>query len=288
MEFIRLTEAQRQSFNANGFLKVQRALAPHEVGALLEIGDHRARAFLGKRQVGHRPEYNHIDYRPGWLKERATLSLVAQSPCVPLIVQLLSTNIHLHSTTLIYKRPSDPDLPPFRRGWHRDIRIPRDLGHENVPLVGIKACYCLTDFHTPNSGMTLFAKGTNTRNTPLSIARGEIDPMDVEICDLQADSGDAILFDNRIFHTAAPNLSDRVSKVMIFGYAYRWMKQEVYLDQFNHDELPPVDEITRQLVGAYRDVDTPPYALNAWAKIHDLDQDTNAWVETPAEQTAHQ
>ena len=54
-----------------------------------------------------------------------------------------------------------------------------------------------------------------------------MDPSDVEVYDLRVDAGDVLVFENRIFHTAAPNLSDRVSKVLLYGYAYRWMKQDV-------------------------------------------------------------
>ena len=59
-------------------------------------------------------------------------------------------------------------------------------------------------------------------------------------------AGDAIFFANRIFHTAAPNLSRRVSKVLIYGYAYRWMKQEVYLENSDPQLLANTDPITRQ------------------------------------------
>ena len=68
------------------------------------------------------------------------------------------------------------------------------------------------------------ARGTHLRQEPLAIPKGQEDPSDVEFYDLQLDAGDALFFENRIFHTAAPNLSDRVSKVSMYGYAYRWMK----------------------------------------------------------------
>ena len=70
------------------------------------------------------------------------MALVSHSTTVPLVVQLLSPNIHLLSTSITYKRPENPDLPLFRRGWHRDLRLPEDMGHENMPRVGIKICYC--------------------------------------------------------------------------------------------------------------------------------------------------
>lgn len=278
MEFIRLTPEQRQSFDDEGFLVVRNAVDQQTVARLIEAGDRRARAFLDKPEVLDKEEYNHLDLRPGLLKEEALLALVAHSPTVPLVVQLLSPNIHLHSSALIYKRPVSPDGSPFRRGWHRDIRIPKDLGHEELPRVGIKICYCLTDFHKPNSGMTLFARKSHLSSKALTIPKGEIDPKGVEVCDLTLNAGDAVLFENRIFHTAAPNRSDRVSRVLMYGYAYRWMKPEVYLDTPDEGLLQKADPITRQLLGGYRDVDTVPWALQRWAKSHGVEPPAIPWT----------
>jgi len=262
LDFVPLKPEQQQAFEEKGYLVVREALKKEMVGRLLEEGDRLAQAFLAKPLVDNRPEYNHLDLRPGLLKEKALADLVANPTTVPLVVQLLSPNIHLHSTSLIYKRPT-PEAPTFRRGWHRDIRIPRDLGHQSLPRVGIKICYCLTDFPEPNSGMTVLAPGTHLRKEPLKLRKGDVDPEGVEVADLKLKAGDAFLFENRIFHTAAPNLSNRVSKVLMYGYAYRWMKPEIYLE-------PPAkrdgDSIAWQLLGGYRDIDTPPWALQRWAK----------------------
>ena len=230
MDFIRLKPEQRQAFGRDGFLVIREALQAETVDRLVEASDRLADSFLEKPKLHNRPEYNHLDLRPGILREEALFDLIDHSSTVPLVVQLLSPNIHLHSTTLIYKRPENPDAAPFRRGWHRDIRIPRDLGHKSLPLVGIKICYCLTDFHQSDCGMTVMARGTHLRTEPLAIPNGQVDPSDVDVCDLRLNAGDALFFENRIFHTAAPNRSDRVSKVLLYGYSYRWMKPEVYLD----------------------------------------------------------
>ena len=278
MDFVQLTEQQRQSFDEDGFLVVRNAVDKETVERLVEAGDRRARSFLDKPELLSKEEYNHLDLRPGLLKEKALFSLVTHSPTVPLVVQLLSPNIHLHSLALIYKRPVSPDGTPFRRGWHRDIRIPRDLGHRDLPLVGIKVCYCLTDFHQPNSGMTLFARKSHKSSEALTISKKEIDPKDWEVCDLTLNAGDAVLFENRIFHTAAPNRSDRVSRVLMYGYAYRWMKQEVYLDTPDEQLLAKADPITRQLLGGYRDVDTAPWALQDWAKSHYVEPEPIPWT----------
>jgi ectoine hydroxylase-related dioxygenase (phytanoyl-CoA dioxygenase family) len=278
MDFVPLTESQRQSFANDGYLVVPNALDQDAVNNLLTEADQLCAPFLNKPELAGKPEYNHLDLRRGLLKHKALLALVANSTTVPLVVQLLSPNIHLHSTTVIYKRPETPDAPSFRRGWHRDIRIPKDLGHEKLPLVGIKVCYCLTDFQQPNCGMTLMARGTHLRAEPLKIPKGDVDPIGVEVKDLKLNAGDALFFENRIFHTAAPNRSNRTSKVVIYGYAYRWMKPEVYLEAPDEQQLLTVDPITRQLLGGYRDVDTPPWALERWARRHGLSREAVPWT----------
>lgn len=278
MDFVQLKTDQRQSFDEDGFLIVRNALDAETVERLISEGDRLAESFLRKPEVADKPEYNHLDLRRGLLRGKALFALVSNPATVPLVVQLLSPNIHLHSTTLIYKRPEKPDAAPFRRGWHRDIRIPKDLGHEGLPLVGIKVCYCLTDFQQPDCGMTLMVRGSHLRTEPLMIPKGRVDPMEVEVCDLRLNAGDALFFENRIFHTAAPNLSNRVSKVAIYGYAYRWMKPEVYLDDLDQQQLDQADPIMRQLLGGYRDVDTPPWALERWAKRYGVVRDTFPWT----------
>ena len=278
MDFVRLTPEQRRAFDEDGFLVVPDALPAEAVGRLVEACDRLARPLLQKPELSGRPEYNHLDLRPGLLREEALFDLVANSSTVPLVVQLLSPNIHLHSTALIYKRPESADDPPFRRGWHRDIRIPRDLGHRFLPLVGIKVCYCLTDFHESDCGMTLMARGTHLRTEPLAIRKGEVDPTGVEVCDLRLNAGDALLFENRIFHTAAPNRSRRVSKVLMYGYAYRWMKPEVYLEVPDKQLLERADPVARQLLGGYRDVDTPPWALQDWAERNGVRPEPVPWT----------
>ena len=278
MDFVPLTSDQRRAFAEDGFLVVRNALGRDMIERLLREAEQLAEAFLRKPVIAGKPEYNHLDLRRGLLKHKALLSLVANSTTVPLVVQLLSPNIHLHSTTVIYKRPETAGAPLFRRGWHRDIRMARDFGHKDLPLAGIKICYCLTDFPNPESGMTLMARGTHLRTEPLRIPKGGVDPIDVEVCDLQLNTGDALLFENRIFHTAAPNRSDRTSKVVIYGYAYRWLKPEVYLESPDEQQLVQTDPITRQLLGGYRDVDTPPWALDRWAKKHGVPRETVSWT----------
>lgn len=278
MEFRRLSSEDRRAFDEDGFLVIPEALDSATVERLSAACDQLARPFLEKPVIAGKPEYNHLNWRPGLLRDEAMLELVTSSPAVPYIVQLLGPNIHLHSTSLTYKRPEAPETPAFRRGWHRDIRIPKDVGQKDLPRAGIKVCYCLTDFDRPNCGMTLMARGSHLLTEPMVVPPGQIDPVGVEVCDLQAKAGDAILFENRTFHTAAPNLSDRTSKVLIYGYTYRWMKQEIYLDNPDPRELAHLDPMMRQLLGECGDIDAPPWALLRWAERHGIAVNPVQWT----------
>ena len=214
----------------------------------------------------------YVQLRQGIVQEPAFHPLLAHSTTIPLVVQLLSPNIHLHTTAIIYKWPQDT-THAAERGWHRDIGMTEDMGHAGVFRAGIKVGYCLTNFPQPMSGFTLFAPGSHLLHTPLPLAQGEADPHNA--VDLCLNAGDAFLFENRIFHSSAPNLSQRLSKVIIIGYSYRWMgghKQNMMLVQPGDDILNQVDDTRKQLLGG---------ACNGivdWAEQHGMAPQPFAWT----------
>ena len=271
MQFVPLTDAQRRAFEADGFLIVPQAINAKTVAYLTSASDRLMQSFLDD------PAEIQMQLRQGVVQEEAFDQLVSNSATVPLVVQLLSPNIQLHSASLIYKKPQDPHTTAPRRGWHRDIGIAEDLGQAGLPRLGVKVCYCLTDFAAPNSGMTMMARGTHRNEMPLAIPAGAVDPPTVVDPLLRA--GDAILFENRTFHTAAPNLSQRTSKVMIYGYAYRWMKTDQYLDPPDQQVLQrTTNAIDWQLLGGYRNVDEIPQALIDWAEQYGINPPPVTWT----------
>ena len=271
MQFVQLTHAQRHAFDADGFLIVPQAIDAATVASLTRASDRLMQSFLDD------PAEIQMQLRQGVVQEEAFDQLVSNSATVPLVVQLLSPNIHLHSASVIYKKPQDPHTTAPNRGWHRDIGIAEDLGQAGLPRIGIKVCYCLTDFAEPNSGMTLMARSTHLNETPLTILTGAVDPPTVVDPLLRA--GDAILFENRTFHTAAPNLSQRTSKVIIYGYAYRWMKTDQYLDPPDQRVLQrTTNDIDWQLLGGYYNVDDPPRALIDWAEQYGVNPPSVTWT----------
>ena len=266
MDLVKLTGAQRQFFDDNGYLVVPDVLSTEMIDKLTQVSDRLIESFDANGA--------YVQRRPGIVQEPDFHPLLTQSPTVPLVAQLLSPNIQLHTTAIIYKFPEPADEEVVnQRGWHRDSGLAVDLRHKNVPRVSIKVGYCLTDFKQSRSGFTLFASGSHLIDTPLPIPKGEVDPVGtIELC---LNAGDAFLFENRLFHTSAPNLTDCVSKVIIFGYAYRWMggsHKAMSLVQPDDAVLAQVDDVAKQLLGATSD------GLIDWAKQHDVFPEPTPWV----------
>ncbi len=266
MDFVKLTVEQRQFFDENGYLVVPEVLSLEMIDRLTKVSDRLIESF-DKNGA-------YVQRRPGIVQEPDFHPLLTQSPTVPFVAQLLSPNIQLHTTAIIYKFPEAADEETVnQRGWHRDSGLTMDLGHKNVPRVSIKVGYCLTDFNQPRSGFTLFAQGSHLIDTPLPIPKGEVDPAGT--VELRLNPGDAFLFENRLFHTSAPNLTDRVSKVVIFGYAYRWMggaHGAMHLVQPDDTVLAQVDDAAKQLLGGKCD------GLIDWAKHHNIFLEPAPWV----------
>ena len=261
MEFVQLTDAQRREFDENGYLIVR----------LTETGDRLMESFEYHGYYAHR--------RDGLVQEPAFADLATQSKAVPLILQLLGTNIHITNTALIYKHPQAPEKPD-NRNWHRDVGVHLDVGHEGCPRVGLKVGYCLTDFSVPNSGATWFIRQSHKLGEPLRIPESEVDPLVYDEPLLQA--GDAFLFESRIYHAAGLNFRENISKVVIYGYHYRWIKPDHYLRYYN-DILQPdetivenLDDLGRQFLGAWtdtqgrRDPNGVHWAGTEWATAHNL------------------
>ena len=57
---------------------------------------------------------------------------------------------------------------------------------------------------------------------PLKTVQGSDRPDDA--IELQVKPGTAVLFERRLWHSAAANLSDVTRKVLMLGYSYRWMR----------------------------------------------------------------
>jgi ectoine hydroxylase-related dioxygenase (phytanoyl-CoA dioxygenase family) len=179
------------------------------------------------------------------------LPLVINPKVLPTLVALLSANLHLMSSNLIYM----PSIPPGgkrtirvpdRHGWHRDMSAAtRDLDIHTVPRLSIKVAYFLSDL-TPDAGVTMVLPGSHTDTGPVTVPAGAIDPPSAITPDLGP--RDVLLFENRTWHAGGLNTSGHPRLAVMMQYGYRWLAA---IDDPAPELLEREDltDIERQLLG---------------------------------------
>jgi len=274
MDFHTLDAEQRAHFDAQGYLIIRGALAPEQVAAL----DHASQRLIDSPQVHDRARmsttydgFRNVLAHGGEPFER----LLTNGATVSLAAQLLSRNLQLHTSQLIFKYPEAPGADPhaLSPGWHRDIHtIPSDLGDAGNNRFEVKVAYYLSAASGRASGVTLVARGSNTWTTaPRCDASG--DPPEVVVPDLAP--GDALLFENRTWHAATVNTSSVVRRCVIYGYSYRWIRPDDWTEQ-SPELLARLDPIGRDLLTPMHwkdaqgrfDLNGNIPALHAWFERH--------------------
>lgn len=246
MQFTRLTADDRSHFEQHGYLIVPNALTSDQVARLIAASD---RLIASDERRGRQTLDNgrYDSFRNVVARDPAFLELLTHPATAPLVVQLLSPNIQLHTSHLIYKQADHPDECGRRSpGWHRDINTcPNDLGHRATPRLEIKVCFQLSNASQPGCGQTLLARGSHRLTTDL-LRHADGDPD--AIVEPLLSPGDALLFENRTWHAGGHNASGYTRKSVMFGYSYRWMRPDDYLTQ-DDELLQRCDPIQRQLLG---------------------------------------
>ena len=138
MKFTRLADEQREFFDRNGYLVVRNALDADMVERVTAACDRIA--DKDKNNGSRRTSLDNV-----LPEDDVFLSLLTWETTVPLVVQLLSYDIRLAKSHLIYNYPDPPDAKPSTH-WHRDfMESPFDLGPHRYPRLMIKIAYQLTD-----------------------------------------------------------------------------------------------------------------------------------------------
>jgi ectoine hydroxylase len=278
MRFVPLSEEQSQAIEKNGFLVIPGALDPSTLDrvtsavdaiyerGLREEGLNRAGAYERRNCVG---------------LDDAFIDLLDWPTTVPLVPQILTWDIQLDTSHIIVRPPSpEGTSAAFKAiGWHRDGGIATHEIPEPLPRLRLKICYLLSDLSAPGRGNTRFVPGSHLLVGQPPRTAGAIDP-DGTI-EITGNPGDAVIFENRLFHAVGPNLSTITRKTLFMGYSYRWLRPLDFVVQ-PPEVLDRVRDnpIRWQLLGGSQtemafslpqDEDVP---LRAWYKEHGLDRKT--------------
>ena len=273
--FTKLSEEQRQQFHNEGYLIIRKALDEDMISALIAAGD---------RLVATDERFNRFvqdggiydGFRNCITMDDAFIPLLTNEVTLPLVIQLLGSNLQLSTSHLIHRHPDPAGTPTTvrRPGWHRDGGgIAGDLGAANFPRLGLKCAFYLTDLSEPNSGVTMLAPGSNQLTERIDIPEGETDP--VNALEPLLNPGDCVIFEYRTWHAGAPNFTSWTRKAVMIGYCYRWLKPMDFVKQ-EPSFLDKLSEIEKYLVGEEVD-DTLEFQpggganpLNAWCEQYEV------------------
>ena len=275
MQFVAMTAEQQRFLDANGYLIVPNVLGQDMIERLSATIDRLYHAAVREDRLNQAGAF---ELRNCIAHDDVFLSLLDWPETVSLVPYILGWNVQLDTSHVIVRPPQPADTAAAYKaiGWHRDGGIAVRQLPEPLPRMRLKICYVLSDLSQPGRGNTRFIPGSHTRLGRPSHQEGAIDP-DGAI-EVLANPGDAVLFENRLFHAVGPNLSTITRKTIFMGYSYRWLRPLDFVTQ------PPEliakvkdDPIRWQLLGAWathmafslpKDEDVP---LRAWCEEHGLD-----------------
>ncbi|MGH7143388.1 MAG: phytanoyl-CoA dioxygenase family protein [Planctomycetota bacterium] len=233
-------------FEQDGFLIVRGALAPEHVARLK--GVIAAREAEWQSSPDKKSVYG-LDIRPIVNKDPAFLALIEHPTTFPKAVRVLGHyNLQLMTSHLIMV---PPDPAQRNIGWHRDGGNPRPTmgsGGGGDCRMSLKIGYFLTDLLESKMGSLMVVPGSHQLPGTTLAGWDRQDPPGA--IELKVHAGDAVIFENRVYHAGAVNHSAQTRVVLYYGYGYRWLKPIDYGGAFPEEILAQCSPIGRQLLGA--------------------------------------
>jgi phytanoyl-CoA dioxygenase PhyH len=241
----RLTPEQRHQFERDGFMVIPDALTLEWVERLLSMVDGLSARGIQEQGLS---KTHHWEMRNCLPVDDLLLELVDWPATFPLVVDLMNWNIHLITSHLIVRAPSPPEADAAWKasGWHRDGGTAASEMQEPHPLILMKVAYWLTDLSEPGRGAIRLIPGSHRLIGRPAQAEGAPDPYGA--IELRARPGDAVIFEQRMWHAVGPNTSTLTRKSLFYGYGYRWLRPMDYVTM-PPELLARCDPIRRQLLG---------------------------------------
>ena len=237
----RLSDDEREFFNANGYLVVEDALDEVMNSRLLAAVDRvdtRERNSANRQKLLSVTNIVHED--------PALIDLIDWPTIYPKVWGILGWNTYLYHSHIDVTPPADEQALTWRVAWHQDsMRVNDELETHPRPRLSLKIGFYLSDASQPDRGNTLVLPGSHLQDEIDCPADGVSNPPGAEPLCVKA--GTAVFIDRRIWHSRSPNLWDQTRKVVWYGYSYRWLRPK---DAMTVSHLfPQLTPIQRQILG---------------------------------------
>ena len=262
-----LTAEEASFFEREGYLIFPNALTEKQVAQLLNAVE-KCRHYLKERDgVQQQDRFLLLDCIG---LEEAFLDLIDLPTIFPKIWGILGWNIQIYNSNLSVAPPMgesgavhrvhylhsyNPSLntmvavqsPQEIWKWHRDGgRLNVELGELPHPRISVKVAFFLTDTLEENCGNMYIVPGSH-KDLVLWSSHLSTESSPSSSVPVQVKAGSAMIFDRRLLHSASPNVSTHIRKVLFYGYSYRWLRPRDDMTVAHY--FDQVDPIRRQLLG---------------------------------------
>lgn len=222
------TRNERNAFERDGYLVLEKALSPDLVACLtdrLEVVIERRRRMEEAREHHHgRTRIEGENTRIFHILEDDPIfaELIDHPPILPYVRALLNENPHFHASDAYWEVEPTPDRPP---GWHIDGH---DSGYRGlrpgIPHLQLKVAYFLSDITQPDQGNLTLVPGSHRANEdpdPSHLEHFNAIPGATQVC---VPAGTAVMFHNAVWHTQGPFTRQDGRRLMLYyAYEHPWM-----------------------------------------------------------------
>ena len=204
----------QEQFERDGFLVMRDVLSPDQVEHFTQLVDRLAYEDRGD------DEMQTVEIRNAVARDAALLPLLDWESTFPLIATILGWNIQLTTSHVFVRPPTPKEDDAFKAiGWHTDgpnTQFP--IIHNQQPRMYAKVGFFLTDLSQPDMGNLRVVPGSHLSATP-----PERDENGEPIGAIQVltKPGDAVFFEQRMWHVVGPNYAPHARKNIYIGYCYR-------------------------------------------------------------------
>ena len=235
-------DGHQRRFDELGYTIINGALPPDTVDELLTVIDEMRAEFHD--HVHRNPSERGLNIRPVIDKHPAFLTLLMWPAAFPVVVKLLGHyNIQLMQSHLF---EADAGHAQRVTGWHNDGGIPAIEVNGIRAFGSLKVGYSLRSIDHENMGGLMVVPGSHRIQGVPPFRDGETDP--VGAIQVRLEAGDAIVFQQGLWHAAAPNLSNQRRTALYYGYGYRVFRPVDY-QAMPAKLMEACSPIERQLLG---------------------------------------
>jgi ectoine hydroxylase-related dioxygenase (phytanoyl-CoA dioxygenase family) len=270
-------QEMKAEFFENGFLVLPGVLSPEECQACVAVMDELDRTEMFNTRRRPRQPGENLELRNCVLRAPEFMDLVDRPEILEILATLTGYNIQLGNSHAFIRPGYEKNVSLLEQtgfSWHYDLGQAAIPVNGRLPHLATRVGYFFTPLDKPDMGSISVVPGSHRTAGRPAWNRATDQPYGA--VELLIDAGTVVIFDNRLWHTPAPNYSELSRMNLYLEYAPRWMRP---FDYYTYDDavLSASSPVRQQLLG-HDFTDITDGGLG-YQTGKDIDNPLKAWLE---------